>query len=337
MSKPDQVTTASQIFGWYESKTEDFREHLGASLIGHPCNRYLWLNFRWAVKAKFEGRILRLFNTGHREEARIHEELRGIGVELYVEENGKQITCRNDFGHFGGSVDGVGKGFVENPNVWAVLECKTMGDKAFTKLRAWNVENEKPQHFAQMQVYMGLLNLDAALYIAVNKNTDAIHTEWITADNAVFKQYNHRANTIVEAKTAPLKLSDDPTYWECKFCDMYRLCHHAEPAQVNCRTCAHSTPIADGKWRCELADTLLTGADQRKGCDQHLLIPDFVHGAEPIDAGVNFIEYKNKETGEIFTHGKKVTAPRDSLAKRQAEGRKRGSNNGLPFNDEVPF
>jgi hypothetical protein len=86
-----------------------------------------------------------------------------------------------------------------------------------------------------------------------------------------------------------------------------------------------------------LADTFLTGADQRKGCDQHLLIPDFVHGAEPIDAGVNFIEYKNKETGEIFTHGKKVIAPRDSLAKRQAEGRKRGSNNGVPFNDEVPF
>lgn len=83
MTKPDQVT-AEAIMAWYEEKPQDFRDHLGASLIGHSCNRYLWLTFRWAVMPKFEGRMLRLFNTGNREEVRIAEELRGIGVELYT-------------------------------------------------------------------------------------------------------------------------------------------------------------------------------------------------------------------------------------------------------------
>jgi len=112
VTKPDQLTSQA-ITAWYEAKPQDFRDHLGASLIGHSCNRYLWLTFRWAVMPKFEGRMLRLFNTGNREEIRIAEELRGIGVELYTDEDGKQISVRDESGHFGGSVDGIGKNFPE--------------------------------------------------------------------------------------------------------------------------------------------------------------------------------------------------------------------------------
>ena len=44
---PDSMhTTARKIYEWYESKKEGHREHLGASLIGHHCDRYLWLTFR---------------------------------------------------------------------------------------------------------------------------------------------------------------------------------------------------------------------------------------------------------------------------------------------------
>ena len=52
----------------HEKKADNHREHLGASLLGHPCDRYLWLTFRWAVKPTFPGRLLRLFRRGHNEE-----------------------------------------------------------------------------------------------------------------------------------------------------------------------------------------------------------------------------------------------------------------------------
>ena len=110
MTKPDQLTSQA-ITAWYEAKPQDFRDHLGASLIGHSCNRYLWLTFRWAVMPKFEGRMLRLFNTGNREEIRIAEELRGIGVELYTDEDGKQITVRDDSG--GTPAGSMADGFVD--------------------------------------------------------------------------------------------------------------------------------------------------------------------------------------------------------------------------------
>ena len=61
------------------------RSHLGASLIGHSCKRYLWYLFRWTFREQTDGRKQRLFNRGHREEARFIEWLEGIGVKCFFE------------------------------------------------------------------------------------------------------------------------------------------------------------------------------------------------------------------------------------------------------------
>ena len=65
-----------------------FREHLGASIIGHECNRYIWYHFHWFKPEKFPGRLLRLFARGHDEEPRIKRLLQGIGFEFIETEDG---------------------------------------------------------------------------------------------------------------------------------------------------------------------------------------------------------------------------------------------------------
>lgn len=60
------------------------RNHLGASLIGRECSRYLWYVFRWVYHKQFDGRMYRLFNRGHREEDRFCEWLRGIGCIVHT-------------------------------------------------------------------------------------------------------------------------------------------------------------------------------------------------------------------------------------------------------------
>lgn len=69
----------------YCEKTYDDgnRNHLGASLIAHDCERYLWYVFRWCFHKVFSGRQQRLFNRGHREEARFIEWLEGCGFEVF--------------------------------------------------------------------------------------------------------------------------------------------------------------------------------------------------------------------------------------------------------------
>ena len=73
------------------------RWHLGASLIGESCKRKLWFIFRWCFHETAEtvtnhARKQRLFNRGHREEARYIEWLEGIGCEIHYE-NRAGLMC----------------------------------------------------------------------------------------------------------------------------------------------------------------------------------------------------------------------------------------------------
>lgn len=46
----------------------DGRGHLGASVLGRECVRQIWYGWRWARITQHQGRMLRLFDRGHREE-----------------------------------------------------------------------------------------------------------------------------------------------------------------------------------------------------------------------------------------------------------------------------
>jgi hypothetical protein len=130
-----------------------------------------------------------------------------------------------------------------------------------------------------MQLYMGKNNLNWALYMATNKNTDAIHAEMIQFDPREYQRYQDRAEMVIDAKEPPPRIGNSPGHFKCKFCDHTKLCYNlgAVP-EMNCRTCEYSQIEDDGKWRC-VADhnglMLLTPEMQRKGCKQYLVKPSF--------------------------------------------------------------
>ena len=298
-------TTAHAIVNWYERKPQEHRPHMGASIIGHPCSRNVWLTWRWAMKPTFEGRVLRLFDTGKREEMRILEELRGIGAEVWDTDpaTGNQWTVSAHNGHFGGSLDGVAKGLPEAPKTAAVLEFKTHSAKSFADLVKNKVEASKPQHYAQMQVYMGLMELTRALYIAVNKDTDDLYTEWVEFSKEAFDSLMVRASMLLESPVPPQRISDDPSHWQCKWCSFWAHCHNNQAAEANCRTCSHSTPVANSEWGCEFHQGNPPLDAQRKGCGDHLMIPALVPYGEPVDGGEGWVAYRHRETGALFTNG----------------------------------
>lgn len=306
-------TTAAQIVQWWGKKPQGHRPHLGASLIGKPCERALWYTFRWAKTPTFDGRMLRLFNRGQLEEARFVEELRGIGATVYEvdPDTGNQIRVSAVDGHFGGSCDGVGTGLPEAPKSYAVLEFKTHSNKSFTDLKAKGVKASKPEHYAQMTVYGERLDLDRALYLAVNKDTDEIYSEWIHIDKDFAEQLLAKAERIIHAPTPPEKLSKDPAYFQCKFCDYWDVCHQDKVPEPNCRTCCNATPAEAGAWKCSLKAAEISEKEQLAGCDGHLYIPGLITYAEIVDGGENHVEYK-KADGSSFTNG---SAPGQYLSK----------------------
>jgi hypothetical protein len=295
-------STAKAIHWLYEQKKDEPRPHMGCSIIGHACDKYIWLTWRWVLEESFPGRIKRLFDTGKREEERLLSDLKEIGVELHTEDNGKQIGVAAHDGHLAGSVDGIGRGFIEAPKSWAVLECKTHNEKSFAELQKKGVRQAKVQHFVQMQMYMGLLSLDRSMYLAQGKNDDSLYSEWVHFDKEVFDHHMARAERLLKSSTPPEGISVDPSWYECKWCNFYDHCHGEKIAQVNCRTCVHSTPVKDAAWRCEAKSKPIKFTDQIAGCSHHLYIPDLIPFANAVDGSDNHIEYK-KADGTTFTNG----------------------------------
>lgn len=262
---PHTQPIATAIYEHYERTAGDWRrDHLGASVVGHPCNRYLWYTFRWAANPKFNGRLLRLFDTGNREEARLVADLLNIGVKVLDKdpETGRQIRVSvGDY--FGGSLDGMAQGVPQGGDKWHVVEFKTHSDTSFKALKKKGVAESKPRHYIQMAIYMHLTGVERALYVARNKNTDELYTERIKADPALAQAQIDRALRVIESRKPPGRISDNPAHWECKWCPFFGVCHQGEAMEKSCRTCKH---WAIGK--CELG----VKADERVGCDRWEMI-----------------------------------------------------------------
>ena len=239
------------------------RSHLGASLIGRECKRYLWYVFRWCLHEKTTGRQQRLFNRGHREEARFIEWLEGIGFKVWFENRDEGPNEKGEFpqyrisdvmGHFGGSLDGIAvlpeRYGIAEP---VLLEFKTNGTGAgFNKLADDGMPIAKPEHFAQTSTYGKKYNFRYCVYLNINKNDDSLHVEVVKLNHSLGEQMIMKAEQIILSQTPPARLSDNPTFHKCGYCHMKEVCHKGAVVEVNCRSCAFARPVENAEWFCEV-------------------------------------------------------------------------------------
>lgn len=300
--------TAARIFAAWEreGRSERPRTYLGASAIGDPCEMKLWLMFRGAVRENFDGRMYRLFDRGQREEAVFCDDLRRLGCEV---KDRDETTCQQFAvttlgGHFAGHLDAIARGFVEAPKTWHVCEFKTHSDASFKKLCKEGVKAAKPNHYAQMTVYMGLTGLDRAFYLAVNKDNDDLWCERVEFSKADFDAIMARAKRIVDT-CEPERCANRPDDYRCKGCACHAVCWHEANEIVDptvpllCRTCCHATAKTDGegaKWTCRLGHPCGTELT----CADHLILPVFVDG-EIVEGTKSSITYE--KDGKRFTIG----------------------------------
>lgn len=255
----------------YRVGEENFRSHLGASLLGGECARSIWYGFRWTKKSNFPGRILRLFNRGHLEEARFIAMLLMIGCKIFQQdENGKQYRISWAEGHAGGSGDGIAIGIPDlPPDTPTLTEFKTHNDASFKELKTKGVREAKFEHYVQMNIYLRKMGLTSALYLAVNKNTDELYGEILHLDSYTADQFIERGEKIVWLEKAPDKINQSPAFFKCKFCDFHSVCHRGDTPSVNCRTCAYSKPSTEGRWVCNLEDAYIDKDVQLVGCPKY--------------------------------------------------------------------
>ena len=201
------------------------RNHLGISEIGEDCKRKLWYKFRWVAFEQFDGRMLRLFKRGHREEEKYINYLEGIGFKVQrFDGNGKQFRVSGFLGHYGGSCDGVGYS-PWYPDLPLLLEFKTHNTKSFVHYVEKGLQISKPKHLDQMNCYGYKMGIEYGLYFPENKNDDDIKVTVLKLDWNRAKQLEIKAQEIISAGEAPPRISDNPAFWECKLCTFKENCH----------------------------------------------------------------------------------------------------------------
>lgn len=319
----DEIEALDALFAGKRA-SEPRRSYLGGSSIGHPCERMLWYYFRWCGLPEFPGRLLRLFDRGHRDEAAFADYLRQTGLELSTgpdpEDPGKQWRFDRLGGHFSAAPDGLLKRTHshDGPAVW---EFKTASKYSFDQTVKQGIR-AKPEHFGQVQVSMGLAREDlgipfgATLYQMVHKDSDNLHSEHVPFEPNTYEDLVRKAKRIVSADKPGPRYSEDPGKPPCKWCDYKDQCHEAQVADVNCKTCIHSTPnVRSGEWECVLHDVQIDSELLAKGCADHTYIPELVPFAdvEGYDEQGKLMIYRNKEDGKLFCNGASTGFNADGL------------------------
>lgn len=260
-----------------ETQSDKPRTHLGFSVLGKRCVRQVWYGFRWVYHVRHMGRMLRLFQRGHGEETRMAAHLRAIGfkLDLVNPETKRQFLASFFSGHVGGSSDGriePNDDLVPGMEGQGLFECKTHGDKSFKKLVKEGLILSKPEHYTQMQMYMGSQGLTWGLYCAVNKNDDELHFELVVFKPEVYAMYLDRGSAVVFARTPPPRFTSDSSHFECKFCDYRETCWKDRPYAKSCRSCAFAEAVIEegnenADWYCHKHGGVLPKSFIPKGCD----------------------------------------------------------------------
>lgn len=279
------------------------------SSVANPCDRAIWYAFRWAAPIeKAEGKQQRRFRTGNQYEKWLLDDLRAAGCDVAEldETTGRQLAVELAGGHLRGKIDGRAVGLKEAPSAVHVVECKSHNDRSFKDLLKKGLREGKPDHFAQVQLYMHGTGIYRAVYLAANKNDDAVHVERVAYDPTFCLALVARIERIVAMPRPPVRLHEDPTSkaaFACQWCPARAICHEGAFARRNCRTCLSSTPADGPRWSCERHSRRLSYPDMQAGCSSQRFIPDLVPG-EQTDAGEDgsWVAYRMAD-GAVWVDG----------------------------------
>lgn len=210
------------------------RKYLGASVVGHHCERHVQYHFLAAqgkvTRTMPQPRILRIFDRGNLYEDRVRFWLKQAGFLFGRTKKGKEFS---DFdGQFKGHVDGVITGWsrqgvecpVELPLLW---ESKCLGSKGWKKLEADKLQSYSSTYYAQVQIYMHYLQLERCLFTAINADTMEIYHELVpySASEATMNLVRvARVIAATENNQMVTRCTHDKSFYICRMCDFARGC-----------------------------------------------------------------------------------------------------------------
>jgi hypothetical protein len=300
---------------------EPARGYLGMSSIGDPCLRKLWYQFRQCGSKPIQAKGFKAIQDGHHGEDVQAARLRlvdGLTLNTIDPITGRQYRFVDHGGHFAGHCDGKIQGLKHAPKRLAIWEHKQVNENKFEKLKNLILEHGRKQalakwdeiYYAQAVLYMYYSGLERHYLTCATPGGRDTVAVWTEKNTPYAEQLREKALRIIEFKEPPERITDNPSWYACKFCNFHPVCFGQWTQKnciplVNCRTCAHSTPLTEGQaaWHCAKWKSNIPADYVSKGCPKHLFIPALIP-AKPVDASEeeNWVEYE-LPNGTHFVNG----------------------------------
>lgn len=200
------------------SKLES-RNYIGASIIGSPCLRQIWYEFKGEEAEEVPSKTIRTWAIGKHLEGLILDWLENAGLEivrLWWDLQSKNVL------DFKGHLDAV---WYKKDPPHSIIEVKTAKNASFNifvnkGLRVWN-----PQYYAQIQSYMGMSEIFSTYILVLNKDNSELSDELVTFDEDLYKKLEDKARMIANAIIEPPRISNSPLWFQCKLCKFNKVCH----------------------------------------------------------------------------------------------------------------
>jgi len=227
-----------------EHQAKTSRDYLGASRLGVPCDRALQFEYwqrPYDLGKTLKGQLLRVFQAGHVFETLAVNWLTAAGYALNTEtETGKQLGFSILNGRIQGHVDGI---IVSGPEELgghypAIWECKSLNAQTWSAIKKRGVSVTHPVYATQMALYQAYMEFavpgvlqNPVLFMAINKNTADIYTEWVPFNPILAQKASDRGVNILKAcdtnEWLP-RIATTPTHLECKRCPWKQQCWSEE-------------------------------------------------------------------------------------------------------------
>jgi hypothetical protein len=212
-----------------ENSQQPVRDYLGASQIGHLCERAIWYSFNGYEEKEKTAKGVFAIEDGHRTEELVVERLNKVsGVKVHSRQNGF-----TDFdGKFKGHIDGIIDGLLQAPKTSHLFEVKCCNEDKFKKLDKEKRERGEKSalehwdivYYAQAQIYMLKMGLDRHYLVCAlpgGRDMISVRTD-LNTERA--NGYLKRAHRVINATFAPDRVAENSDFYICKFCNFKAEC-----------------------------------------------------------------------------------------------------------------
>ncbi len=211
---------------------------LSASKAGFPCLRNLWYTVNGYSGCENDTHTQRIFDVGTYLEPVIVDWLRQDGWLVEYNPCSQQAALEVSIPVKGGKLTGhpdciISKGDVQN----ALVDIKTMNDRALNYWKHEGTLNSKPQYVVQLHVYaMGLtllgIEIERLGIVGVNKNNSEMYIDFFPFDGFIAESITDKAERLF-ALYEPPKFNCPSETSACNYCEYSSACElHRKNAPV---------------------------------------------------------------------------------------------------------